>query len=435
MTKTLRWQLNVFFYAFCFGAPLPGFASESPGVVAHTVPSRLEPVILTGAALTRLVRVPLSRIAVYAWQQGEFRPIPFQLDRRDSDGNFQIPSSKTESTEDDAAKFDANDECVFMAADAGDKAPRGHDMRAAVSLTEIEVRGAAAGQSRWAYAAALAAPRLARAGANYVGYDKTNDTVTSAAYRVRFSPEQPFLVSTLSLKDPHSDQWSANLLDTMKVRHAGKLFGRFDFVRTQADYRSRLVAVKVGPVRVIRRTANRVHVLGWLRTPTIHIDYLCYRRGVTMDLLIDVPFRIGWFFSGMLTRMTMDWNGTADFPATRIYSRSFPEGVPISGKMSAEKVRFNESGDREFTMANKYAAMPVRMDYGADLPIEHRVFLRDDQDQPDPPETVPGQFGHLGFIATGWERMDTKLHHMALTVSMQPPLTTEEGLKEIRQDQ
>lgn len=201
-------------------------------------------------------------------------------------------------------------------------------------------------------------------------------------------------------------------------------------MRTQGDYRSRLVAVKYGPVRVIRRTANRVRVLSFLRTPTIYIDHLCYRQSVSMEILIDMPFRIGWFFSDVYTRMTVDWNDTPDFPETKIYSRSAANGLTIDGKMSDEKTRFNRSGDSYFLLANRYGKMLVRLDYGPDLPVEKKVYLFDDRRQADPPEVVPGQFGNVGFVTTGWERMDTATHRMALSMVMIPPsVTAEEGLK------
>jgi len=397
--------------------------------IRYSVPSRFHPVVLAGSALPALVGTPTSRIAIYAFRNGEPKPIPYQFDRRDADGNFQFTDAPADEAKEASYAFAANDECVFMAADAGEKEARLPDDLGAVSVTEIEVVDATAAQSRWAYAVVLAVPSAARANPTYVSYDAVNDAVISEVYRVTFSKEQPFLLTGLSLRDPASDRWGPNLVDTMKVRHTGKLFGQFDFVRTQGDYRSKLVAVKAGPVRVIRRTANHVRVLGFLRTPSIYMDYLCYRQGVTYDVLIDVPFRIGWFFSDMTTRMTMDWRDAPDFPESKIYSRSFADGLTIDGKMSEGKRRFNRSGDTEFVMANAYGMMLVRLDYGPDLPVAKHVYLYDDRDQPDPPELVPGQFGNVGFLTTGWEHMDTKLHHMELSVTMIPRLTVPEGLK------
>lgn len=404
------------------------WASSERVEIRYPVPSRFHPVVLTGSALPALVGAPTSRIAIYVYRDGELKPILHQLDRRDTDGNFQFTDAADQANE-ASYKFDANDECVFMASDAGEKQARLPDDLGVVSVTEIEIVDATAAQSYWAYAVVLAVPSATRANPAYVVYDTANDAVTSDVYRATFSKEQPFLTTGLSLRDPVADRWGPNLVDTMKVRHAGKLFGKFDFVRTQADYRSKLVAVKAGPVRVIRRTANRVRVLGFLRTPSIYIDYLCYRQGLTYDVLVDVPFRIGWFFSDMTTRMTMDWRNSPYFPKTKIYSRSFTDGLTIDGKMSEKKQQFNRSEDTEFVMANAHETMLVRLDYGPDLPITKHVYLYDDHDQPDPPEIVPGQFGNVGFLTTGWELMDTKLHHMALSVTMIPRLTVQEGLK------
>jgi hypothetical protein len=428
LLRLRRWRslvARILVGGLVFGLAGSAFGAPDRIGTRYTVPSRFHPVVLVGNALPTLVGTSTSRIAIYAFHDGELKPIPYQFDTRDADGNFQF----TDETQDSAHEFGANDECVFMAADAGEKAVRLPGDIGASSVTEIEIVDTTAMSSRWLYAVVTPQPHSVPKTARYVYYDSVNDVVSSDVYRASFFKEQPFLISALSFKDPENGQWSVNLVDTMKVRHSGKLFGHFDFVRTQADYRSRLVAVKYGPVRVIRRTANRVRVLGFLRTPTIYIDYLCYRQGVTMELLIDVPFRIGWFFSEMATRMTMDWNDTPDFPDTKIFSRSAAGGLTIDGKMSDEKTRFNHSDDTNFLLANRYGKMLVRLDYGSDLPVDKKVYLLDDRLQADPPEVVPGQFGNVGFVTTGWERMDTATHRMALSVIMIPGVTVEEGLK------
>ena len=404
------------------------WASPNRAEVRYSIPSLFHPVVMTGDALPALVGTPASRIAIYAFRDGKFKLIPHQFDRRDADGSFQFIEAGDE-TKEASYELDVNDELVFMAADAGEKTVGLPNDPGAESATGIEVMDTATASSRWVYAVITSQPRSTREAVQYVSYDTAGDVVSSDIYRASFFKEQPFLISTLSLKDPDHDQWSANLVDTMKVRHTGKLFNRFDFVRTQADYRSRLVAVKQGPVRVIRRTANRVRVFGWLRTPTILMDYLCYRQGITMELQIDVPFRLGWFFSNLVTHMTMDWRDAPDFPETRIYSRSVTNGLTIDGKTSEAKTRFNRTGDTEFLLANRYGMMLVRLDYGPDLPVEKNVYLSDDRQQPDPPETVPGQFGNIGFVTTGWERMDTAPHRMALSVVVIPHLTVQEGQK------
>jgi len=390
------------------------------------------PVVLKGKDIPSLAGVPIGRIALYAVHKSGLEPIPFQIDRRDRKGRFQIPRTDRERKEESRSSFDDNDECVFMAGDLGRKIEVLPAPFRGASAVEIGITDPETGRKGWIYALVFheRAPEYARQ--DDVSYDRSHDAVETDTYRIAFSETHPFLVSELSWKETGAGRTGPNLADTMKVRHRGKLFGRFDFVRTEEDYASRVTAVKDGPVRVIRRTSNRVRILWRLRTPAISIDYLCYRNAFYMDTWIDIPFRIGWFFSDVETLMTLDGNDDPTAPKRRVYSRSAPQGLAINGTMSEAKRAFNASGDRDFALSTPDGLILVGLNLEKDFPIRYRAYLMDDKEIPDPPENIPGQFGNLGFLTTNWEALHTSLHHMLFTVYLVRDLSAEKGLKLLR---
>ncbi len=397
--------------------------------IPYSISSSNYPVILKGGNLSPLIGAPVGKIFIYAVHGGRLKPIPFQIDRRDRKGKFRIPLTEKAREKEGRSSIDENDECVFMAGDVGRKmgiVPV--DLRGSPAV-EIEITDPKTGRKGWVYAFVVYDGMPERALRDYISYDFKQDAVATDTYRIVFSKKVPFLVSTLAWKQAGSGRYGSNLADVMKVRHRGKLFHKFDFLRTEDDYTSKVVAVKDGPIRVIRRTANRVRILWNLRTPSIYVDYICYRNAFNMDTLVDIPFRIGWFFSDVETLMTMDGNDAPAAPRRTVYSRSAPEGLIINGMMSDAKNAFNASGDTAFVISSSDGLIVIGMDIEKDFPIQYRAYLMYDKSVPDPPENIPGQFGNLGFLTTNWEALDTSLHHMIFSVFLVRNMTPEQGLE------
>jgi hypothetical protein len=204
----------------------------------------------------------------------------------------------------------------------------------------------------------------------------------------------------------------------MKIRHQGSLFGLFDFRRTQEDYRSQLVAAKNGPLRTILRTENRVRIWWKLGTPALYIDYVMMPDGFVMDSIIDIPFNIGLFMSNVETLTTVDWNPDPDLPPMYISSPYSAESLPIDGSMSPHKQQFNGiKGDR-FSVSSAWGTLLTRLEIPQSFPIEATLYLSDRSNHADPPEERMGEFGNVGFLTTGWENIDTEVHHLKFTVCM-----------------
>jgi len=204
----------------------------------------------------------------------------------------------------------------------------------------------------------------------------------------------------------------------MKIRHQGVMFGFISFKRSAKDYSSRLTRVKTGPLRVIRRTENHVRIVWQLKTPALYVDYVMMPDSFIMDTIVDIPFNLGLFFSDVETLTTVDWRSGPALPELTISSPAITANLVANGRMSDKKKHFNSVSDNRFSVHNAYGSIFVRLDIPDDFPIEPWLYLSDQADEPDPPENQAGQFGNVGYRTTGWENIDTEVHHLKFTTCM-----------------
>ncbi|MEK6775348.1 MAG: hypothetical protein AABY87_00530 [bacterium] len=427
----------LFFHAFLFVClALPNEASSLGPAAAslqhisllRPISSPYYPVVIKGRDLPPLLNAAIGKISLYAFHGAKgMEPIPFQIDRKNMGGEFLIPDKKAEIDRESKYPMGKYDELVFMASDTGEQTLSRPDGLTFSPAVEIELLDPPSESRRWVYAFILDHESPVTGTPHYVSYQNRDDVIESETYRVGFSRQTPLVIDTLIWKGATPGESSPNLADKMKARHTGKLFQKLDFVRTEEDSESRLTAVKQGPVRVIRCTVNRARLIMGLRTPAITIYNIHYANAFFMDTFIEIPFRIGLFLSDLTTLMTMDGNDGPSVPAYRVYSNSVREGADINGRMSVKKKRINASGDQDLVISSTYGKVLVSMDLGKNLPVRYRVYIMDDQSRPDPPENVPGQFGNMGFISTGWEKLDASVYHMVFSVYMIRDISVDQG--------
>jgi len=385
--------------------------------LASACPSEQGLAVVAGSSVPALLGTPVQQISLLNYSQGRLSPVSFQIDQKDRQGRYLVEAVPPDTLESQAAALDENDELIFRFKDSGNKLPGTSEFVGLYSLVEIQVTDANSESSGWIYASIsdrnkpLPANKLIR-------YLPDTDSVQSDLYHIGFSEQLPFLLDTFHWKLDGNQAWSPDTSDTMKIRHRGTFLGFIPFQRTQNDYSSRLVSVKEGPLRVIRRTSNRIRMLWQLKTPALYVDYVMMPDGFIMDTIIDIPFNIGLFFSNVETLTTMDWNDDPDLPKLTIHSPDSVMKLPVDGHMSAEKQAFNTVNSNHFSVSSSFGDLWVQLDIPDDFPIQSWLYLRDDIAEPDPPENHAGQFGNVGFRTTEWERIDSKVHHMTFTICM-----------------
>ncbi len=428
-------MLQILFLALvpCFLPAAPVYSEPREPVildrisVTYPLSSLYYPVVLSGRQLPSLLDLPIVGISLYAARRGKLAPIPFQIDHRDRRGQFEIPAKEKDK------RFDENDECVFMVADAGERLAALPDTVEMSGATEIALTDPATQETLFVYALVFPDEPPEKSSRDYVAYHTVNDTVETETYRIAYSREKPFLLTTVNWKEAETRRYSRDFTDTMKVRHRGKLFHQFDFLRTEADYTSRVIGVKDGPVRVIRRTMNRIRVLWKLRTPRIAVDHIHYANAFFMDTRINPRFKPGLFFSNLETLMTVDGRPHPSLPETRVYTDTAREGALFDGKMTDRENLLNVTDGRSLIVANQYGKILITLEIEEGSPIRARPYSMDDENALDPPENVPGQFGNVGFISIGWDQLDTSVHHLVFTVFMIRDISVEAGFKMLHQ--
>ncbi|WP_198265173.1 hypothetical protein [sulfur-oxidizing endosymbiont of Gigantopelta aegis] len=331
------------------------------------------------------------------------------------------------------------DEFVFRKKDLGQRIETGLEVLKPIELIEVQILQTSdeSGRGGWIYIAIdprnektsflskeVSPVKSGQELSNDIEYNQHSDTLTSLLYKMSFSQEKPFLLNAfhwrLSASEDQENLWSPDVTDTMKIRHLGRFLG-FAFKRTDDDYDSQLIAVKEGPLRVIRRTENHVKVLWKLKSPALYIDYVMMPDGFVMNSMIDIPFNLSFFFSDLITLTTMDWDDSAERPALKVLAEQANLILPVNGYDSADKIAFNGLPEQQFALSSDLGNFAVRLEIPDDFPIHSQLYLKDAQDEIDMPENIPGQFGNVGFKTTGWENIDTELHHLKFTVCVDKP--------------
>jgi len=389
--------------------------------------------VISGHEIPLLSGTKADSLSLFSISQGTVHSIVLQIDQKDNQGRYILSNDPSERFASRKILGDY-DELVFRKKDLGERLNSSLLLKGKLDplpLIEIQVVDEHSDvdnkkTSGWLY---LAAEGIAvNAGTinsnkqkEFLIYESARDTVISSVYKIAFSKDKPFLLDAFQwrlsgrIAGQSEWSWSPDVVDTMKIRHTGHFFG-FPFKRTDDDYSSQLVAVKAGPLRIIRRTENKVKVFWKLKSPALYIDYVMMPDGFVMASMIDIPFNISIFFSHLITITTMDWNNEYKQSDLMIISQQGKLKLPVNGQPTDAKDAFNHISAKQFSVSSKLGLFEVKLAIADDFPLHSQLYLRDALDEIDKPENYPGQFGNVGFKTTGWENIDTKLHHLKFTV-------------------
>jgi hypothetical protein len=351
---------------------------------------------------TPIVGVALDRVRVWALHDGEWQAIPFQFDRRTADGDWDFALHA--SPEAAHRRLTDRDELVVARADLGETSPPGMVPPGAPKPISFGVPGGGRAYVAIHDAPPTTSPR------RWITYDRESDAVVGPGYRLGFDSRRPFVFNELVWSaDPAHEDW----IDTGKIRARGRLIGRFSFVRTQDDFTSRITGVIDGPVRTIVRTENRVNVVLGLQSPRGIIDRIHTPEHFVMEILVQLPFNVGWLFQDLAVRSSLDLRPGAGLtvvcpglPAATVDGRPTPGeealmGCPMEG----------------FTIVGPYGAVHGTLRLGPGFDLRPELFYVDDALDPDPPESDPGHYGETGVTLTGWEGLGRGDYRMRLDLS------------------
>jgi hypothetical protein len=403
---------------------------------AATAPRFAEVVKLTGGDLSMFDATAIDRLALLTCSGTECHPIPFQVDERDAAGHWVLDQGPLPTADDPPGTLDGNDLLLFMAADAGDRAPpgalpvppacHGGGKRALEPAgcgnlpspllgkpgligAEITLHDPLDGSTRWAYLVALM-ERAARAPAGDVAYDPVTDRVRGQRVSLGFSNGVP---GYLAMNN------GANLLDRLKVRaSATLLFGLIHFTRSEADLRTQFMGWHAGPIRVVRGQRQWVR-LGWgIHSPTFGSYTYFYRDFAELPVGLFLNFKPTYFFGNIVVQVILDFR---DLRGWSLLVPSVPEPIPIDGTMTPQKAALALLSDKWFALRGPEMTLLQSMDVSPSLAsVRHRLIYRETT-RPEPPETVPGEAPGIGYQLDEWEDVGAGAHQLESVSYALPP--------------
>ena len=203
---------------------------------ANTLIRDLDPVVVLGSAMPDFAGVPLAQLFVYKYSGGAWSQIPWQFD--------EVVGSAIVSS--DNGLLDAQDQLVFMAADAGDQAPTSAWLTDASAATfpryELMVNDPLnATQHAWVYVY-RSLTLSSTIATDYVSYDAAQALLTSDRYKLGQMTDHPAF-NRLQLNGS-----PVNILDRTKIRV------NFFFLGLQTEMNQNTtppVLTRAGHVRVV----------------------------------------------------------------------------------------------------------------------------------------------------------------------------------------
>jgi hypothetical protein len=389
-----------------------GAETLSPIGPCGPIHRRHEPIELSAVRLRRLGGTPIGRLGVVAYRDGVARPIPFQVDERVAGrGGLAMAGGKEPTIDDRPGVLDPDDLLVFMACDAGERAPGGPPPAAAGR--EIRIDDPLDHATGWAYVVVADPPP--RSDRRYVEYDAADDRVRASHYRVGMAGALP-IDFAVGLDGP----LGPNLLDGLRLRAEATLHaGLAHWAISERDGEHELIAWTAGPVRVVRRSRHKVDIgLGIRLTAGLAHTYF-YGEHVYGPGAMKLPFSPSVFFRDITAMGGVDLQGMSGW--RYVAPGVPPPGFSIDGHMDDRERRFAGSGSWFLladTRSSPAQAILVVMTMSENLrrTIPLSLVYEDDAARRAPPEVTPGSVPLVGIRGQHGERLQAGRYGFQLRV-------------------
>jgi hypothetical protein len=283
----------------CIGLLLglaPIFGSAAPAVGRTNLERRVDPVTIDGEHFPNLLGTQIGHLRLFAFRHGMPVPIPFQVDQRDSNGDWVWDVTYTESwpasdfdfdqtptshqfephrgmqdDEDPPGKqiLDGNDMLVFLARDVGDRDVEAEKALAVTRGDEIEVTDPVDGAKGWAYLADYDSGPPAPSPTRYMRYRAKERRIASPVYSFSFSTTKVAVIKDLAIK-------GTPVLDRIHIYgrtqiSIGPIQKQVHF--TEEDVHGHLEGYIAGPVRIVTRSRACIDLGFGMCSPEV----ICHR--------------------------------------------------------------------------------------------------------------------------------------------------------------
>jgi hypothetical protein len=274
-----------------------------------------DPVIITGQELGPVLGSEIGKIRLFAFDGVKKRVIPFQIDERDSAGNwvwdrvigrpdttFENDPGQTSTPmmvqqhvhsrddEDPAGSelFDANDMLIFLARDMGDRHTNLSEELHGGTVLEIEVLDPLDGARGWAYLVSFAGDPPPLSGVRYLRHFRNQRRIQTPSYDFTYSDTHVAVLDDLRIK-------GFPVVDRINIR--GKVDVRLGFLKDaiefgEEDIHGYIEGIIEGPVRVIKRNVVHLDIGFVVRTPDTVCEHFYYPDYAKVPLCLPIRFPV-----------------------------------------------------------------------------------------------------------------------------------------------
>jgi hypothetical protein len=393
-----------------------GRASNAPLVVATliallvcrngsavTSPRSWEPLVMAGAKFPQLLGVREDRLEVLAINHGRCEPIPFQIDERRGDGRYVMPNGPLPVASDEPGILRASDELVLMVTDMASSGA--HNQCLKTGTLEIEATDPLGGPPRYAYIDAVDSPRLTTR--KYIYYDPNLDRIETDFYRIGLTRGWP---TDFALQD-RIHCGAPDLIDRFKVRTVARILKVFSYQMNEDDIRNRLLAWKMGPIRMLRLESHSVNLLFGIRSPEVRSQVFLYRNYLEAPTRVSFAWVPRLILNHVRVRLDVDYLNLDGFVLTWS-GMTLPPVVVGSNSLAEHEI--SSADDRRpvewIALRGDGRLLLQTLRPSPDLKLISRTLYYRNSTAADLPERYPGEHPGVGYITTGYRNLSSGSH-------------------------
>jgi hypothetical protein len=365
----------------------------------------LDPVEVSGSELPAMTGLEISRLRVFMSQNGEIRPVPFQVDQKGSNNDWVWngvydparvddgfdeeeseltagPENLTYDDQDPPGKsiFDKNDVVVFLAVDTGDKDRKSLMRLGADKLLELKITDPVNQAKGWVYLAYFESDAPAISDRRYVRYQPEKFRVSGPDHEFLYSPDHTMMLDDFQLGGV--SVFAGSRIRGEVTIGIGPI--TFDFEFSEKDIRGYSSGYINGPVRIVKRSVEYVRLGSGIASPGVNCDHIHYPWHAEIPVLISKRFPVQ----------------RVSILATSVFRRANFSRVEVDGVVTPVLLG-NHSADENLLMGNteaewiELAGDRISVVSSVKIPPQHRghmdviPYLIDD-------EHIPGV--EVGFL-------------------------------------
>lgn len=404
------------FFAISICAVAAMVYRSNAGTVSKTMKRIDDPLVIEAKEFPALLKTPIPKLSLMAFNGSAWAPIPFQIDQKKPDGVYCYTSGPDASTDPDPT-LDANDELVFMVKDTGDRATT-DSPPAVTSGVEIEVTDPKTNGKGWAYLFRFQdKPPSSKEDYIRVEIDaaKKHRRVVSYEYVIGGPMDRIYPDEIRRIKPDGS--FGLDVLDRLKMRGVATLISGIKIPYMMDDItRSKDRGWIDGPVRVLHFADGYMELNKYVKFKGAGYSVVSYYvNHMIWPLIIKVPV------DNLNILKSIDFVGYMDFNSNVYGSCPFSAANPsnknfvLDGHMSeAEKnldtktpISWNAGFGPEGAIVSRIMFVP---------PLPHMKTVQyyiDDKTIKDPPET------DIGISAVGYRFLGMETQSKVQSISYQ----------------